>query len=406
MRYRSLALSIIAAACALGGAGASQTLRQPADHSETIALRSALNAALQHDDMERAAWAMKGLLERGVDPTNVALSAQSRLSPRSAEALPPALVSVDAPHLGEVLLLLASGRRDWARVDSLTALLDIRDLRVSSLQALGMQAEEAGHDPAVVWAYGLLRAHGGSWTELTVIHLAEAMARCGAESEAAALLDSLLASGSPGTLRHQAAVARARLMAGEGKDDDALDLLGQIPRGRPERGEAELLAAMIRFSREGTDSLARALEAAARLRPGMAEANDAYDVAQLASHLPQEPKVRQRALESLRHELRGRFASAAQGYSEVRRATDGDARIRWGIREARCLERAGRLDEALEAWGRLDPAGEEGPVVLLGAGDCLTAAGMPDSARILYMEVLERFPASPHAARARSRLLQ
>lgn len=406
MRYRSLAVSLAAAAMAVGDPAAAQTLRQPADHAEIVALRSSLNAALQHDDVQSAAFAMKALLERGVDPSNVALSAHTRLSVRAAEALPLALVSTGAPHLGEVLLLLASGRGDWATVDSLTAEPGAPRVSISSLQTVGMQAEEAGYDPAVVWAYGRLRAYGRSWAEHTVIPLADALRRRGATSEAAALLDSLLESGAPELIRHQAVVARARLLASEGSDNEALALLGRIPRGRPERADAELLAALIRFTRAGTDSLAQALESAARLRPGMEEANDAFDVAQLASHLPKEQSLKWRALESLRHEVWGRFGPAAQGYGEVRRAVDTLTGVRWGIREARCLERTGRLAEALRVWHCLDSAVDEGPVVLLGTGDCLTAAGMPDSARVFYMEVLNRFPESPHAARARVRLLQ
>jgi len=407
VRYRSLVRSAIIVWLAGGtivAAGAQRA--EPLRLAEVDVLRQALNTALQHDDVGAAVEAMEALLLRGVEPSNVALSVQSRLSPRTSAALPAALAAGRAPGIPEVLLLLAAGRDDWAAVDSLSGGIVARPFSAAALQSVGAQASEEGNPKAAAWAYERLVAMDGEWARHAAIPLADALMQLGRTEEAAGLLDSVLAARTPDPIRHRASVLRARLFMQQGSDDDALAILDRIPRGRPERADAELLAALIRFAQEGTESLATVLEASARLRPNLPEANDAYDAARLVQQLPTAEGQRKRILESLRLELRGRHASAAEGYRDARREDAWPGAIRIGIREARCWERAGMPDRALEAWHDLEVNGEDGPVVLIGRGDCLAAGGMADSARVCYTAVLERFPASPHAGRARNRLLQ
>jgi tetratricopeptide (TPR) repeat protein len=369
-------------------------------------VRQSLTTALQHDDVEAAAAAVLALLRRGMEPANVAMTTLSSLSPRVSDTLRETLIDSRASGVAEVVMLLAAGSGDWSAVDSLSRSFSGRPVSVATLQTVAGQAEEAGQFPVAAWAYSRLRGVGQMWAEHATLPLVEALIASGRRDEAAVLLDSLMGGETPPNFRTRAAVLRARILLMQGDETRALDWLDRVPRNAPERAEAELWAALIRFSHHGNDSLARILEAAARLLPGSPAAAAAYGAAQLTACFPSDIRLRQKALHSLQLELREQYEAAADGYREVRKASRETAAVRWGIREARCWERAGRIASALETWASLDSSGDDGAVVLIGTGDCLATIGMPDSARACYMAVLDRFPESAHAGQARSRLLQ
>lgn len=406
MPYRLLARSLIVGVLVQAVAAIAEEPASASAFAQMNALRQSLAIALQRDDIETAAAAVEGLLECGVEPSNVAMTARSSISPRAAQALLWALASSRAAGGEEVALLLAAGLGDWGAVDSLAQRRPDRVWSEGTLQMVGAQAEEAGDPRAAAWAYGQLRRRGREWMEHATIPFAKALMEMGKGEQAAAILDSVLAVAAESRTGERARMLRARLLIQEGKDEAALSLLERVPRSRAERTEADLVASLIRFAHDGTESTASELETAARARPDLSEATAAYDLAQLARRLPDDPRVRDRVMEAIRSELMGRHEAAAKGYRTAREGLSTAVGVHLGIREARCWERAGKADIALQTWLALSAEGEDGPLVLLGRGDCLLAQGKSDSAQACYMAVLERFPASPHAARARSRLLQ
>ncbi len=364
--------------------------------------RQQLVASLQRDDVEAAAEAVDALLAGGTDPFELALTIQSSLSPRTGRRLHDALGRHGSPGVTEILLSLAAARGDWDAVDSLRAGLAPS---ARTLSFVGEKAREDRRPEIAAWAYEALRRAGGPWGGEAALPLAEALVELDRVGEAESVLERVLRPGGVSPERAPALVLRARLCLRVGRDEEALEVLRSVPRGRPERAQADVLEALVRFTETGGDSLAAHLERMAARCPDLPEANDAFDFARLGRRLPPEP-AGGRLLAGMREELRRRWASAAEQYAAARLASPAELAVPIGIREARCWERAGEWERALKAWAQLSSNHDGGPVVLLGLGDCLRALGKADSALACYEAVLQRFPSSPHASRARARILE
>jgi tetratricopeptide (TPR) repeat protein len=307
----------------------------------------------------------------------------------------------------ELLLLFAVHQGNDVETDSLIGVLDaVTTASQPTLSTVAVTARASGKTHVAIWAYAQLRKHHEPARRQIIVPLAECLVSEKRTEEAAALLDSFLeAPGVPESYRDQARLIQARLVYRYGEEtQEALGLLRDI-EDRRARTEADLLAAIIRFLESGNDSLAHRLETTARMRPDIKEANDAFDLARLSPYLPTDNSEKEAVLHALRLDIRERWESAARAYLSIVPALKPPLFSHVGIRGARCLERAGEFEKALEVWDQVIDADVDVAVALLGKGDCQTSMGLADSAKAVYMTILRQYPESPHAARARSRLL-
>jgi tetratricopeptide (TPR) repeat protein len=385
--------------------------RADAGRSKQSMLLMALQRALARDNVEQAAEQIEELLAMGTAPVTVFHHMRAAATPRGVELLPSLL-----SHQGstateleqrELVLLLYLHAENEAATDSLIETWKTEpSASEQTLSAAGATARASGNMPAALWAYEELRRHYGPVQQHIVVPLAECLVYEGRINEAIALLDSLLASqGVPKSLRDQARLLQARLVFQCCEETStALDLLSAITDRRA-RTEAELLMSLIRFLTFGSDSAAHRLERAARMRPDIKEANDAFDLARLTPLLPHDRHERDAVLGTLRLDIRQQWESAGHAYLRILPSIDRPLFTSLAIRAARCLEEAGEFEKALEIWNHLTESADDSAIALLGKGDCQAAMGLSDSAKVTYMSVLRQYPESPHAARARSRLL-
>ncbi len=375
-------------------------------------LISEMYRALRRDDIGDASDRIVELLSLGKDPHWIFVQVTGAANPQSLSSLPLVLkesvTEKSETAILELLLLLSVARGDSAETDSLMRAADSGEgIRFSTLRTVGSQAITFGEDEIAVWAFSKLREMEGSPSGENSALLAESLIRLGRHKQAVDILDSLLAAGRTSGIRFdRARLARARLFFIEdGKSEDALALLQKVT-GRREKSEADLLAAVIGFLRSGNDSLGNQLAPLARARPDLAEANDAFELSRMLPRLPNETDIRTEVLNALELEFRERWEDAASAYEKIRRKAGKDLESNLCTRGARCWEKAGRFEQAMTLWEEAIETTEEHAVALLGKGDCLSNMGHADSADMVFMELLRRYPESPHAARARSRLLE
>jgi len=377
-----------------------------------IPLMSEMYKALKRDDIVGASDHIIELLTIGKDPYWIFMQVTGAASPRGILDLPSVLkdskTEKSEAAILELLLLFSVARGDSAETESLIRAVDsVARVRLSTLRAVGSKAMSLGEDEIAVWAFSKMRRMKQDPAGESSALLAESLIRLGRHEQAVAILDSLLAAErSTGVRFDRVRLARARLFfVGDGNAEDALALLQKVT-GRRERTEADLLAAIIGFLRSGNDSLGNQLAPLARARPDLAEANDAFEISRMLPQLPGEMKIRTEVLHALELEFRERWEDAALAYGKIRTKAGKELGFDLCIRGARCWEKAGRFQQAITLWEEAIEATEEDAVALLGKGDCLAKMGHADSADVVFMRLLHRYPESPHAARARSRLLE
>ncbi len=380
--------------------------------SHLASLKAKLRKVMQQDDMEEGAQMINQLLLEGMDASQIFMTLKRGQERASVMLLVEELERLEQPVSGmeEVLLLLCSTAGDSLGFEEHKCTLAQDDgLSNATLFTIAQEAFEQQAWDNATWALFRLKERGELLDPRLLLSLAQSLIGLHHHGKAASVLDEILASGHPsGFHRDRASILRARILfIDEGKDEEALQLLAKVRKSRTrERSEALLLQGLIRYLDHGDESHAERLIGLAGTCPDLDEANDALALARLAPLLPEDEEMRKRILAAQRMELRRRWCDAARAYHAMIPKVVPPLAAHLTLRAARCWEQCGEMTRALAAWMDLGGFEEMAAVALLGQGDCLARMVQPESAAVLYMELLTRYPGSPHAARARSRLLQ
>jgi len=307
-----------------------------------------------------------------------------------------------------LILILAYSMRDSIRFERMQSGIQEKqwwDLDI--LERIGREAMSREDWPIARWAYVSMDEIGQLKDQAGILSLAQVFYHTGESDKTLIMLDRLGDMARlPRIYGDQARILRARIHFRRNDIEKALSVLTSVRSDRTrEKAEADLLSALYAFV-AFDDSTARSeLVTAAGRAPYLPETNEALAFSSLLDKIVKDPE-RTTVLQAMRYELQERDKDAADLYLEAGYKRTDDTGPNLLIRAARCLERAREKDEALHVWYELTANEDVRDIALLGLGDCLSSNGFADSANATYTELLLSFPESPHAARARNRLLK
>jgi len=307
-----------------------------------------------------------------------------------------------------LIMILAYSMRDsvgFERIQS--AIQENRWWDGDILQRIGREAISREDWPTARWSFVSMDETGHLTEHAEILSLARVFYHTREPDRTLMMLDRLGdMSHLPRIYGDQARILRARIHFQRNSIDKSRSLLNSVQSNRTrERAEADLLSALYALvAFDDTTARSRLVSAAGRA-PDLVETNEALAFSSLLEKITKDPS-RTTVLQAMRYELQELDNDAAGLYLEAGHELVGATGPILLIRAARCLERAGSKDEALRVWNHLVTIEDVRPVALLGLGDCLISHGLADSAARTYTKLLTDFPESPHAARARNRLLR
>ncbi|MFO0581603.1 MAG: tetratricopeptide repeat protein [Anaeromyxobacter sp.] len=181
--------------------------------------------------------------------------------------------------------------------------------------------------------------------------------------------------------------------------DDLAKLGGELEVEQHKLAELEKSIAAVKADTEGRLA---ALKGAGAL--------DQYEARQKLQALPK-PDDKTGLLElAKKEETSGDKGVARELYEEfVRRFPDDPRAAEAGVKAGDLLAGQRRWREALLAYGKVAqdfPKAAEAPVALVGAADAMLKLDMKDDAKALLQQVVDRYPKSGSAARAKARLAE
>jgi len=181
--------------------------------------------------------------------------------------------------------------------------------------------------------------------------------------------------------------------------DDLAKLGGELEVEQHRLQEAEKAIAALKADTEGRMA---ALKGAGAL--------DQYEARQKMAALPKQDEKGALLELAKKEEASGDKGVARELYEEFLRRFPEDPRAAdAGVRAGDLLLGQRRWREALLAYGKVAqdfPKAAEAPVAMVGAADAMLKLDMKDEAKDLLASVVDRFPKSPSAARAKAKLAE
>jgi len=181
--------------------------------------------------------------------------------------------------------------------------------------------------------------------------------------------------------------------------DDLAKLGGELEVEQHRLQEAEKAIAALKADTEGRMA---ALKGAGAL--------DQYEARQKIAALPKQDEKGALLELAKKEEASGDKGVARELYEEFLRRFPEDPRAAdAGVRAGDLLLGQRRWREALLAYGKVAqdfPKAAEAPVAMVGAADAMVKLDMKDEAKGLLASVVDRYPKSPSAARAKAKLAE